>query len=531
MKRWFLILIMMIVLFLTTNTVVLYEAIAKSNQSFLKLSFSFKLNPNEMQGNLSPMFINRDKQILMSVKVAEKQQVIRIYDALNGKIIKEQKVKDINSYFQVSPDLKWIYEVNYNTAIKFMGPVTVYNTATLQPVITIDSAGLPEYLVIPPNGKGVYLLSVREFETKFSRFKIRYWQEGMDEAAEYAEYDYFDRLPLWYSFKIWPDGERASFTIFGGAVGTTWGSRLVVFNLKTGKVLHTFKDTGGIYNFIESRNMILVNSLYPTAYDMTTYKKIATYKTPPIRKGGTSFGGLSNIQITSDSKYMINSYGDGKIRKWDLNTGKIISTLAVSSDNVSHDLFRDENTMTVEGSYTYSKSLIWRYSIRKQLMEFPKINAFKVFWARTNRVLLTGEGWVNGSTYSVWKLDQLLKDTEVIIDTYVDGIKKTGSFPPTIQNNKAFVSISDLSRYIGGKKVASKSNKDILVTIQTIDHKIVVQEKNGQIKVNDLPRTLLEQPRAINGELYVSVDDVKTIFGIQAEYDTRTKSVYLTIEN
>ena len=106
-------------------------------------------------------------------------------------------------------------------------------------------------------------------------------------------------------------------------------------------------------------------------WDLNTGKLLSTLGGHTGGVYGGAYGGVKSVAISPDSTKVVSGSGgyDNTIKVWDLNTGKLLSTLKGHNDHIYSVAISPDNTKIVSGSYDNTIK-VWDLNTGKLLRYF-----------------------------------------------------------------------------------------------------------------------------------------------------------------
>ncbi|NJM19590.1 MAG: hypothetical protein HC907_13220 [Richelia sp. SM1_7_0] len=138
------------------------------------------------------------------------------------------------------------------------------------------------------------------------------------------------------SIDISPDGK--SFITASG------DNHIKLWDISTGKLIHTFKDTGN--NALissDGQNIISASNDTIKLWDISTGKLIRSLTGHSDR--------ITSLDISKDGKTLISGSWDKNIQLWDISTGKLIRRLRGHSESVNAAIITPDGNTVISGSF------------------------------------------------------------------------------------------------------------------------------------------------------------------------------------
>lgn len=157
---------------------------------------------------------------------------------------------------------------------------------------------------------------------------------------------------------------------------------LVVRNTKTGEVIGRIPNadldppyyTVGIAYHAEKKLVAFENNdldyLGITVYDDKNDRVLHTLVTPPSSPGSMSYGNLFQMWFTPNGQKLIATYGDKKIRFWNVSTGKLEYTYPYPEDAAVVAVYDDRVYMEDKGTLVTVDLKSYKVSKKKIPQEF-----------------------------------------------------------------------------------------------------------------------------------------------------------------
>jgi WD40 repeat protein len=176
------------------------------------------------------------------------------------------------------------------------------------------------------------------------------------------------KLPSGYnyaSFSIAPDGRTLVFVQSRGVAGSDGLIRL--WDVQTGKLLHTLKAKGGIGPFFPDGKSFLTNDGCLQRWELATGKPLFP---APDKLGHQAE--VSRLVYSPDGQRLASAASDSKICLWDIATAKPLHILS-GSDRLGADLvFTPDGRCLVSGVWGFQGALdVWDTETGKEVRSIP----------------------------------------------------------------------------------------------------------------------------------------------------------------
>ena len=81
------------------------------------------------------------------------------------------------------------------------------------------------------------------------------------------------------------------------------------------------------------------------------------------------------VVFTADGKAILTGHGNGRIEKWDMQSGQRLELFATVPDNVFQMRFFNQGTKLIVNCGSQGRLSIWDYASRRKLAELPPISS------------------------------------------------------------------------------------------------------------------------------------------------------------